>query len=761
LTNPTFADIKANSDAIEAAYELYKIFMVANGGDDSPIKKKDADDKVVLTGEDFVKNYVLVLYDNWLAQYQSQAKAMIDFLPTLFMNEGEFTGGEFAGIDNSYLGAYLNAEIVDNYKNYVVTYGPLVELGSSDQQLLNEFQRIAILNTAELLKLTFSGSFKGRLSIEDAYKEVDVIVAKTVATMTELYFNKIVMPNVKAKVATLKVLADNYLNSDDADAVYKSFDKAFGKVVESAADAYVAGLSEFKVPTYADLDKVATSSNNKKNISDLLVFNRDVDANGDVILTLNTDEDTSAFIAILKALNDTVKDIADYYAGAQVELDHMIDFYEFRVELSQKIKTFADNFGTDVAKVDETRVAQGGKKLTSGEKDDYKKAINTLATSARDAIMALDYSKYTAKTYQPVDTNSKKLYYKKNADPSQATLSTESKDNVALTIQLDKLVVAKDAAVDLAKTYTDQMFNAQINLCRSQVTAYINAAKAAYASYEDEDSLNLTNDISAFVEYLTGLTEVSAVAGFKSDNYSNKNNKINISIYNNIQALTNDDTNYYLERVGKDQYIVHINGRNHITNDDPPIEVVNYSKVDDIIDSGHAKSFKMLAKAKLEEVCNMVLSDSDPDTTTLGAYGYLEKVRLLAYYKDDAIMQIAEARDEVKGKWDASKGEWKTPPKWDYIYGSSRTSRYLKEVDAVYGRIVEKIKAITLPKGLGDKYEETVGKVNAYLNDCFESQDGKAASKSKDDYSFKVAYDRYYATNPDGTSVYDWSKYNS
>ena len=169
----------------------------------------------------------------------------------------------------------------------------------------------------------------------------------------------------------------------------------------------------------------------------------------------------------------------------------------------------------------------------------------------------------------------------------------------------------------------------------------------------------------------------------------------------------------------------------------------------------------MLAKAKLEEVCNMVLSDSDPDTTTLGAYGYLEKVRLLAYYKDDAIMQIAEARDEVKGKWDASKGEWKTPPKWNYIYGSSRTSRYLKEVDAVYGRIVEKIKAITLPKGLGDKYEETVGKVNAYLNDCFNSQDGKAASKSKDDYSFKVAYDRYYATNTDGSSVYDWSKYNS
>ena len=30
IDQPDLADIKANSDAIEAAYELYKIFMVAN-----------------------------------------------------------------------------------------------------------------------------------------------------------------------------------------------------------------------------------------------------------------------------------------------------------------------------------------------------------------------------------------------------------------------------------------------------------------------------------------------------------------------------------------------------------------------------------------------------------------------------------------------------------------------------------------------------------------------------------------------------------
>ena len=110
LTNPTFADIKTKSAAIEAAYELYKIFVVANGGDDSPIQKKDADDKVLLTGEDFVKEYVLVLYDNWLAQYQSQAKAVIDSLPAFFMNNG-VAAGEFTGLDTAYLGAYLDAEI--------------------------------------------------------------------------------------------------------------------------------------------------------------------------------------------------------------------------------------------------------------------------------------------------------------------------------------------------------------------------------------------------------------------------------------------------------------------------------------------------------------------------------------------------------------------------------------------------------------------------------------------------------------------------
>jgi gas vesicle protein len=753
LTNPTFADIKTKSAAIEDAYELYKIFVVANGGDDSPIQKKDADDKVLLTGEDFVKEYVLVLYDNWLAQYQSQAKAVIDSLPAFFMNNG-VAAGEFTGLDTAYLGAYLDAEIKDNYKNYVITYGDLEELDSGDQQLLNEFQRIATLNTAEFLKFTFSGSFKGRLNIEAAYDEVDTAVAKAVAAMADLYYNKIIMPNIEEKVGAFKALATPY--SESTDAKYKNFDKAFGTVVVNAVDAYLAELAQFKLPTYAELDNVATPTNGKTNISDLLMFNSEVDANGDVILTLNTNADTSAFIAILKAMKETVTDIADYYADAQVELDHMIDFYNFRKELSINVEKYASDFGKkdgDMVKLADD--ARGATKLSDNEKDNYNKAVTALGTSARDAIMALDYSTYTATTYQAKNTSNKPLYYQK----SDRKLVTESKNNVALTIQVDKLVVAKDAAVDVAKSYLDQIFNTLVDLCRPQVTAYINAAKAAYASYQDDDSLNLTNDINAYVEYLTALPQVSTVARFVNDNFSNKNKKINTETYPTITDLTAEGTNYYLETVGTDQYIVHINGRNY--DGDP--NVINYAKAKSIIDldDKNDKSYTYLSTAKFTEVCGMVLHDSDADVTTNGAYGYLDKVRLLAYYKDEVIMDIAKARDDVKGKWNASKGEWTTDPTYNYIYGSSRTARYLKEVDAVYGRIVEKIKAITLPKGLGDKYEETVGKVNAYLSDCFNPQDGKAASKSKDDYSFKVAYDRYYATNQDGSSVYDWSKYNS
>ena len=156
----------------------------------------------------------------------------------------------------------------------------------------------------------------------------------------------------------------------------------------------------------------------------------------------------------------------------------------------------------------------------------------------------------------------------------------------------------------------------------------------------------------------------------------------------------------------------------------------------------------------------MVLHDSDADVTTNGAYGYLDKVRLLAYYKDKVIMDIAKARDDVKGKWNASKGEWTTAPTYNYIYGSSRTARYLKEVDAVHDRLVEKVKAITmLTSGVDGNYTTAVSEVNDIYNLRFNESDKQVASKSKDDYSFKVAYDRYYATNPDGTMVYDWSKY--
>jgi len=778
LNNPTFANVKTKSSAIEAAYALYKIFMVANGGDDSPIQKLDPNDdkKVLLTGEEFVKNYVLVLYDNWFHQYQSQAKALLDSLPKFFMNNATATD-ELASLDTAYLGAYLNAAILDDY---TVGYGNLTPCKSSDQLILNEFERIATLNAADFLKLTYSSSFKGTLSIEEAYDVVDAAVAKAVAEMAQVYYNKIVVPNLENTVAGFKDKTDKYVTNPETDTVYKDFDEKFIKAIAAKVDTYVDGLKQFKVPTYAELDNRATASNGLTNISNLKVFNRTVDANGDVSLTLlNKDTDASAFIAVLQALNDTVKAAAKYYATGEVELNDNIKFYDFKKTLSKEIEKFASNVigktdGTLVTKANDTRVAQGGDsaKLSNDDKSNYNKAIVALASSARDAIMALDYDTYTATTYQALNSSSKALYYK-----DDGTLSTDSKDK-QLTIVVDKLVVAKDAAVDIAKQYADQMFNKLLDLCRSQVTAHINAAKSAYAVYlSDDDSLNLAKDIGDYVDKLTSYTTISAVADFKSENFSNKNNKINTSKYSTLKALTAAGTGYYLETVGTNEYLVHI--RDHSVAADT---IINGSTA--------SKSYEKLATDKFNEVCNIVLYDKDANPDTDGAYQCLEKVRLLAYSKDDAIVKLNKIRETFKGVWDSSKGEWKTitavvwmdtadyvtnpnaEPNYQWVTGpltgayltyertSSRAARYLQELDAVYERVVLKIKAVTILNSDND-FDKATGKVDVILQKLFSGQDNKKASESDDDYSFKVAYDRYYALNPDGSSAYDWSKYNA
>jgi hypothetical protein len=736
MTDPTFTNIKGEYDDIEQAFELYKIFMIANGGDDSPIQKKDTNNKVLLTGEEFVKNYVLVLYDNWFHQYQSRAKALIDSLPTFFMNNGA-TPSEFNGLDTTYLGAYLDAELLDDY---TVDYKTLTESYSTDQQLLNEFERIATLNNAEFLKLTFSGDFKGTLNIDEAYDQVDAAVAKAVADMAQLYYNEIVAPDLEAKVSSFKAKANAYLNSTDADAVYKNLDKTFGNAVVSKVDTYFAGLAQFKVPTYAQID----------DIDDLKVFNRNV-VGGDVSLTLNTNPDTSAFIAVLKALNKTVKEVADYYVGANEELDELIAFHDFKKALSKEIKTYADlignTAGTIVTKANEVRTKQGAAALTTAEKNTYNTAIASLATSARDAIMALDYNTYAETTYQAQSTGKKPLYYQKKA-AAEATLTETATSNVALTIVVDKLVVAKDAAVDAAKQYADQMFNTMVNLFRTQVVAHINAAKAAYAGYlDDSDSLSLATDINSCITTLTAIAEVNAITDFKNDSFSNKNNQINITTYANIAALTAGGTNYYLETVGTNQYLVHIRG-------------TDYTTVDKIIsDATETSSYAKLADTKFNEVRKVVLDDTDAASYG-GAFERLENARQLAFYKDEIILDLGDARDEVKGVWNASTGQFTTNPKYEYNYASSRTARYLQEVDAAYERLVAEVKKITITtSGVAGSYVNGKAKVDAIYALRFADQDNQKAATSKDDLSFKVAYDRYYATSEDGTPVYNWATY--
>jgi hypothetical protein len=721
--------IKTKSAAIDAAYALYRIFVTANGGDGSPITYKDTSvsPNRVLTGEQFVKQYVLVLYDNWFEQYKTAAVEFVNTLPAFFLNSG-VAGGNFAGLDTTYLVVYSNA--VTN-ADYTININGGVEVGSTDQQLLNEFNKIAVLNNAEYLKWTYSGSFKGTLSLDDAYLQVDNYVTKAIVEMAALYYNRIALPKIESDYAALKATVNNatYLNSTNS--TYKTYDIAFGNEYVAAVDAYIAAAKKVATKTYDEL-KAAT------NIEDLRIFSVST-ATNDVVTTYNG----AALEAVLKSLNRTIKEAGYSFATAKTTLGELKEFYDFRRSLCDQMDAYITLMDATsdvlVTKINNVITATGGTALTSVST--LKTDNTTVATNFRTAVMALSYNNYSAQTYQAKTSDNKALYYDKAATGTAKT-STSNVARNPLTIKVDKLVVAKDAATTLFGQYADQMFKGLTDLCRTQLNTYIDKSvqlyKTNYASDANVDTLNLKADIENYIAYIKTLSAVNSIGTFDPAAFSLENDAIATGI--TIDAVAAQG--YVIETVkANSEYVLHVKD---FTNTAAQV----YTGVADL-------SYTNRADKVLDSYC--ALTD---------VYSRLEKVRLLAYYKDQKVVELSNKALGYIGTWDATTGTWKVAPTLSYDYYSSRKVRYLSEVQAVYERLVAAVNAITMldkdvvEKPVADQYTFAVAKVDAVFNLYDDVTDNKKASESKDDYSFQVAYDRYYATNASGAPIYDWSKYN-
>jgi hypothetical protein len=242
-------------------------------------------------------------------------------------------------------------------------------------------------------------------------------------------------------------------------------------------------------------------------------------------------------------------------------------------------------------------------------------------------------------------------------------------------------------------------------------------------------------DINAYVAYLKTLTTGTSVTGFDVADFS-----------------LNGDTILYKNSVPGDTVKVAA-GKLGFTADEAGkvLHVTEYTDADDIVEA-YVAAFE----AEVAELASLVGDDD--------AYKKLERVRLLAYYKDDAMVAVDETLKAYKGEWDAEKNAWTTAPAIAYDVKAARTAKYLAELDATAARAKEYIKNISLlsEDNSGAKYDYATA---VAIIDAYDAATKTATSfadpdaKWIHDLSFVTTYDRYYNTNTDGSTYYDWDWY--
>lgn len=787
-----------NIEEIVAAYELYKTFVVLNGGDESPIKHSEyvSGVRYTLTGEEFVKEYVNVIFTAFLQQYQTAVKTFINGMPAFFMESGAagkvelqyYLEADLTGLDMAYLGTYDYAVFGANYElddilgseydgqaakvdeTKWATKLDIYDAEGNSEKFRNELETIATVYNAEILKLDYLKDFKGKLSLEDAFRQIDAFAEKAIVEMAQSYYTQVAVAyesnKINDKVAAIVAgyNADLAAVADPAlAAALKSYVAAFNadaKKIIADADAYMAGV---KIPTYDELNSRWNSNKALYNIDnlDLFVLN-DYVADGYVEVKLNVANATLSpmhlILSGVKTTNATMyKKLGDSYYN---QLAKEIEFFDFKWTLAEGLYALnqalitVDSDGDDASSeltvdkngtVDAIEIingilgdAEATKLLANGDAwKNYVAAQNALLAETVKAVMDVDYDSFKSSTANAQYLNSskqaKQIYYK----TSGLTLTTSSSSAAALTIVTDKMINAKDAAVKAFAAGADKYYTNFVDTFRASINADFDKAIAAYNNNyaDDKDSVNLMTDINAYVAYLKTLTTGTSVTGFDVADFS-----------------LNGDTILYKNSVPGDTVKVAA-GKLGFTADEAGkvLHVTEYTDADDIVEA-YAAAFD----ADVKELASLVGDDD--------AYKKLERVRLLAYYKDDAMVKVDEILADYKGTWDAKTNTWAEAPVLAYDLKSARTAKYLAELDATAALVKDYIKNITLLSENADGAKINYAAAIAWVDDIVEAAETETSYADADykwvhDLSFETTYDRYYRTNTDGTSFYDWNWY--
>lgn len=797
-TAPTYAECKTNANLIEECYNEYKIFFNANGGDDTPISKDDGKGNVLLTGEQFVKLYVLCLYDGELTDYENLVFDYVNnqIIP-MFMNENAKlaikSGEPKAGYDENDYFTSLGCSDSDIMTFSVAADKIIIYINGSaydyiaadGNKIERDFKRVVGIANAKVLALDYSTDFKGKKSLADAYTEIDQIITQAIVDLTQVYYDDVVAVALNEIMSfTETALETMYANNNGtavtsytqkayryADSAYYKADNDFYLQTSALMSAARKQLVASKLKTYEDLNKIEDKKNNIKNISEQKLFNVVNDANGCISgITLYTGAKDAALDTILDAFFQSVNDFFTDYTKVYINVGRAMEVHEMAVEYAMKLDDLVgiakDNDASKGFDVASKLLADFGDsyKAVIGA-DNYKvntvyQSIKAARDTARAEILSIkllnDDGSYAIdkETYAAKDSKGK-AWYTENKDLSGAfVMTTESKNNVAVQVVVDPWIVAEHIAINKFAAGADAVVLKFCDAIRATIKTSLNSDLEFYGSkyFGDLDHVKLEADMKAYIDYLTTLTEFAGVgSNFKTASFSLKD-----------QALTSDaaGTEIVTKKNGSNySYVLHVDTMDKTVADITGLTTSTNDKAWYNMTSGNLTTFFSIKTGT-------VVSDG------------LKLVKDLSYKKDylrngdSAVVVDLNGNDYqpisvVYAKYTGTvkDGKFVVDPVPAYVLGTQRTALYLSNLAKVKDAIVAKIAAVNLLDS-GVKSGKTPAEAYAAAIDALEDimvqadntvSDGLKSDKSLDDYSFYIAWARYYTDDP--ALAYDWSKY--
>lgn len=780
----TYSQCKANAKAIEDQYVVYRQFWNANGGDDTPIK----DNYKLLTGEQFVKLYVLCLYDGELIEYEKMVKdEMLNKFVPYFMNAGNDSylkstySWNFLSLNASYDKGYDSADYwsalettdasnltlaveqdsIDVYKNGTkidsikITNGEWIE---------RELEKVVTAFDKKVLSRDYSSDFKGKKSLDEAYVEIDQYVAQAVVEMVNVWYKHVFTPFI-----------ETYSNEvyDNLAAAYKSTGT---DVYAKHNNAFYTQASNLLKAANDKLENITFKSYEDLKISDQRIFNVvKVDSAIDSIAFNTNDGDetssnNSAFVSIVKSAYEAIDAAILAYDNVYVDLVSASEVHAYATAVAKELDELVgiDNgktgdkwdwntttsyselikdYGTDYKKVvgdSNYKEEEVYKKLVAA-RDEAVADILSVKLLNDDGTLAID-----KETYAALNSDGKPWY---NANSTTLSLITTAKDNHAVTVVVDPEIVAAHIIIDKFAKGADAVVLAFCDATRETVKAALNTGLDFYAekySFGDLDHVKLEPDMKSFIAYLEGLTEFAGLGSkFSTASFSLKNQAITGTTGTaNVFKTANKVTTWYMHVDSMDKDIDDITG---------------------VRSSTDTASWYVMTKANLDNYFNIKNGTIIEDG--------LNAVRELSYKKDNLKNSELVAAIELStpGKFYSSigslyakytgtvkDGKFTVAPKTGYEYdlNNERTALYLYRLAEVKDAVIAKVAAVNLITGIesGDDVAGAKAAALAELEKIMNQynnpvSDGEKASESLDDYSLPIAYDRYYTTK------YDWTDY--